>query len=138
MARELKTNGIYGITCTITGEAAGTTPAVFEKRAKMYGVTVETLKASYVGRTGAKLIKDLVTNQGKSPSDAVELIREAFGVPSDSLDIDDAILNKILESVQAKVDAKAAQAEFDAKKAAAILALTTPAVVFDDEVGDAE
>lgn len=123
MARQLKTNGIYNINCVLTDEPAGTTPAVFAERAGRYGVTIELLRGNYIGRTGAKLLKTLVNENGMSAGDAIVKIRESFKVTNDS-PIADAIVNKIVGRVSAKTAKAKATAEFAARKAAALAILS--------------
>ena len=119
MARQLKTNGIYGVTCVVTGEKAGTTPAVFDKRAARYGITPDELKSSYVGRTATKLIRAMIA-KGKSAnaSDAIAAIRAKFGVTGD--DVSTKVIDKIMEPVKAKAAAKKATEAFEKTKAAAL------------------
>lgn len=126
MARTLKTNGIYNITCVLTGEPAGTTPAVFEARAKRYGVSIDQLKQSYIGRTGANQLKKLVTEQDVEPSAAIATIRQAFGVDNSS-PVNEQVIDKIVGQVSAKARKAAAAAEFAAKKAKALKALSAVA-----------
>ena len=122
MSRELKTNGIYKITCVVTGETAGTTPKVFEDRASRYGVDIKSLKSNYVGRTAAKAIKHLVGVKGMSPAKAVTEVRSAFGVKNDNA-ITPAVLNHVVAGLTAKKNAAKAAKAFEANKAKALEAL---------------
>jgi hypothetical protein len=142
MAKKLKTNGIYGATCVVTGEPAGTTPAVFAKRAGSYGVTVQVLKENYIGRTGAKLLRTLVTEKGQKPVDAIKAIRAQFEVKL-TTPVADAIVNKIVSKVSAKAKKAAATADFKAKKDKALAALlgtkeATPAATKPTEPAKSE
>lgn len=128
MSRKLKTNGIYNITCALTGEPAGTTPQVFAKRAQRYGVTVEVLKDNYVGRTGAKLLTTLVNERNVPVADAIKQIRTQFEIKS-TTPIVDAVINTVVNKVTAKAR-KAKQASlFEQKKTAALAKLLGEAPV---------
>ncbi len=135
MARELKTNGIYKVKCTLTGEPAGTTPAVFEARATRYGIDTETLKDNYIGRTGAKLLTTLVNDKSIEVNDAVKQIRESFGVTATSK-VDETVIATVLNKVSAKAKKARETAAFETRKAAALaklLGTTEPEVTDLDE-----
>lgn len=122
MARELKTNGIYKVKCTLTGEPAGTTPAVFQARAERYGIDTETLKDNYIGRTGAKLLTTMVNDNGIDTVQAIKQIRTEFGVTSSSK-VDETVIEKVLTKVSAKAKKARETAEFETRKAAALAKL---------------
>lgn len=122
MSRKLTTNGIYKIFCSLTGEPVGTTPQVFEARAKRNGVTVDKLKEGYIGRTGAKLLSTLVNEKGVKVPDAIKQIRAEFEVKTTTV-IDQKILDRIVNKVTAKAKAAKAGAEFEARKAKALAKL---------------
>jgi len=128
MPRALKTNGIYTITCTLTGEPAGTTPQVFAERAKRYGVDVKVLKDNYIGRTGAKLLTTLVNERGVSVKDAVKQIRTQFEI-ADTKPVEQKIVDQIVTKVSAKAKKAKDASQFESRKAAALAKLlgTPPA-----------
>lgn len=133
MPRELKTNGVYAIVCALTGEQAGTTPAVFAERAKRYDVAVDQLKDSYVGRTGAKLLQQLVNERGMTPADATAAIRESFGVKTTGA-LHENVVDKIVSKVTAKAKKAAVAEAFKARKAAAMAKLLGKEAVDGEKV----
>lgn len=131
MPRELKTNGIYSIKCTLTGEPAGTTPQVFADRAKRYGVDVKILKDNYIGRTGAKLLSTLVNERGVKAPDAIKQIRAQFEIV-DAKPIEQKIVDQIVTKVTAKAKKAKDASQFESRKAAALAKLLGEAPVAEN------
>ncbi len=122
MPRALKTNGIYKVTCTLTGEPVGTTPQVFADRAKRNGVSVDVLKQGYIGRTGAKLLATLVNEKGAKVPDAIKQIRASFDIKATTT-IDQKIIDRVITKVTAKATKASQAAEFNKRKEAALAKL---------------